>query len=641
VKRSLPEQRKYIRLDSIFPVEIYISTSRDNKKPRLIQAFTRDVSFGGLSLTVNDPDPEFIAALASSSGTFDVNINIPVTQKPVRARARVAWREIIEEPRHKKLLIGVSYENITPADRNRIMNAARRIKWLPRAAISVIALLLIFLGVSYHNTTLLRNNNKALIGRFYKIQNINNIYETTVAKINKRHESLKDELLSKEKSIAELEKKIKHFETVPAEGTGLERDALQKSLAATIAEKKALEDELKAIRARKEKASALLRETRERRRELEEATVMNMYEWLKIHQNRFTGLVMSFEGDSSVKNWAFTYDQSLACQVFLISGDTERAGKVLSFFKNKAKKKNGAFYNAYNVRSGSPVEYVINAGPNVWIGIAALQYTRNTGDRAYLKMAENIAGWATALKDRDGGIKGGPKFSWYSTEHNLDAYALFAMLYEITGKNKYKKEKDVTLKWIRENTYSASGGRIKRGKGDATVATDTMAWAVAAVGPEKLLEQGMDPDAIMNFAEEHCVVSTKFRRPDGSTVRLTGFDFGKARNVARGGVVSSEWTAQMITAFNIMENFYLHLGDKEKARGYAKKAKFYLNELDKMVISSPSLSGQGAGCLPYASQPSADTGHGWRTPLGIHTGSVAGTAYTIFAKKDYNPLNFE
>ena len=97
----------------------------------------------------------------------------------------------------------------------------------------------------------------------------------------------------------------------------------------------------------------------------------------------------------------------------------------------------------------------------------------------------------------------------------------------------------------------------------------------------------------------------------------------------------------MVTAFQVMAAHYEVLGDAAKASAYRKKAATYLGELDKMVISSPSPSGQGAGCLPYASQPNADTGHGWRTPSGSQTGSVAGTAYTIFAKKDYNPLALE
>ena len=60
-----------------------------------------------------------------------------------------------------------------------------------------------------------------------------------------------------------------------------------------------------------------------------------------------------------------------------------------------------------------------------------------------------------------------------------------------------------------------------------------------------------------------------------------------------------------------------------------------------MIISSPSASGQGDSCLPYATQENADTGHGWMTPKGRATGSVAGTAYALFAYYNYNPLQLK
>jgi hypothetical protein len=60
-----------------------------------------------------------------------------------------------------------------------------------------------------------------------------------------------------------------------------------------------------------------------------------------------------------------------------------------------------------------------------------------------------------------------------------------------------------------------------------------------------------------------------------------------------------------------------------------------------MVITSPSPSGQGGICLPYATQDFVDTGHGWMTPKGKSTGSVSGTAYTLFAHYNYNPLELE
>jgi hypothetical protein len=121
-------------------------------------------------------------------------------------------------------------------------------------------------------------------------------------------------------------------------------------------------------------------------------------------------------------------------------------------------------------------------------------------------------------------------------------------------------------------------------------------------------------------------------------VQIKGFDFAPQKHLARGGVVSSEWTAQMTLAFKIMADYYRKKGMPAKAHAYDLKADDYLCALAGMIISSPSPSGQGENCLPYATQDSADTGHGWYTPKGKSTGSLSGTAYTVFAYYNYNPL---
>ena len=145
----------------------------------------------------------------------------------------------------------------------------------------------------------------------------------------------------------------------------------------------------------------------------------------------------------------------------------------------------------------------------------------------------------------------------------------------------------------------------------------------------------------MEFAEENCSTEAAFLRPDGELVSIKGFDFARDRNLARGGIISSEWTAQMVVAFKIMADYYYNKGLEVKGHAYTMKADEYMASLEKMIISSPSPSGQGESCLPYATAQYVDTGHGWMTPKGSSTGSVSGTAYTIFAYYNYNPLKFD
>jgi len=270
-----------------------------------------------------------------------------------------------------------------------------------------------------------------------------------------------------------------------------------------------------------------------------------------------------------------------------------------------------------------------------------LQYTAKTKDTRYLPFCRDIAAWLETFKDNEGGLRGGKAFSWYSTEHNLDAYAFYRMLYGLTKEEAYRKRADETLSWLSQNAFSRlSLPVVKRGKGDATIATDTYAWSITAIGPQKLKEIGMNPDEIMDFAINNCGVTVEYQKPEGPVVSVKGFDFAKSRNLARGGVVSCEWTSQMLLALKIMGDYYAGAGDIDKGRYYRRLADSYVSSLSQMIITSPSPVGQGDFCLPYASQEFADTGHGWRTPKGNRTGSVAATAYAILMLKDINPLQF-
>jgi hypothetical protein len=151
----------------------------------------------------------------------------------------------------------------------------------------------------------------------------------------------------------------------------------------------------------------------------------------------------------------------------------------------------------------------------------------------------------------------------------------------------------------------------------------------------------MQPDKIIEFAEENCVVEVPSIGPSGETIRIKGFDFAPQRHLSRGGVISTEWTAQMILSFKIMADYYKKKDMLGKAKVYDQKANEYMVDLCTLIISSASPSGQGEGCLPYASAASVDTGHGWTTPSGRKTGAVSGTVYTLFAYYNYNPLELE
>jgi hypothetical protein len=637
-KKLIPaEHRKYLRLDTVLPVqfrlegdaeEIFISA--------WLQGFTNNIGRGGICLAINNLDERFFDLLAQKKVKLSLEIDLPVSRKPICAKASVVWAKEIFGDKHQ-YLVGIHYEQILASQNSRLM----RYVWVKKLFVPVVlALVLILgfgLGINSYLSFKLTRHNKLLIEKLGEVLEASSTAKQKVEEVVVQRQYFQAKLKALQEQIAQVESQKASIEA----GDLKQIQQLSETISTLAQEKLDLEGKLVLVQQKENRASQELILLDKQKLVLEKANFDKMYQWLKIHQNNRTGLVASFEGDKEIANWSFTYDLALLVQAYAYFGDFDRARKILDFFANEAKRENGWFLNAYYVDDGSPAEFVMHAGPNLWLGLAIMQYTHFTQDRAYLGLAQSIAETMLYLQKQDpsGGLRGGPQVSWYSTEHNLDAYAFFKALAEVTQKPLYAAAAEKTLSWIVNNTYNSKDLPVKRGKGDSTIATDTYAWSIAAVGPEKLLELGMNPDQILEFVEENCSVEVNFKHPDApQTVKIKGFDFAPQRHTARGGVVSSEWTAQMVVSYKIMEEFYLKQGDPVKSASYGNKAAVYLSELGKMIISSASPSGQGEGCLPYATQDQVDTGHGWSTPQGSHTGSVSGTTYTLFAYHGFNPL---
>jgi len=640
------ERRNYIRLDSVFPVQFRLITL-DGKGflSDWLQGFTNNVGKGGICLIVNNLNPQFAKLLKGQQAKLSLGIEIPLTKSPVNAKASVSWiKEVFGET--NKYLIGLSYEEIDTLQNNRIMRYARTKKLFVPIVLSVIIVLGVALSINSFISLKLIKGNKALVAQLVRIMQESSIAKQKIKEIAKERQDLQIKIQTLELRIQTIEEERLKTESKAAleVAKGSKKaEELNSLIEQLIKEKTSLEEQLISIQQKENNITEELLRLDKRKSTLEKANLDKMYQWLKVHQNPHTGLVMSFEGDSDIANWAFIYDQSLVAQAYTNFSDFERAQKIFDFFNKKAKRLNGQFFNAYYVNDGSPAEYAVTSGPNIWLGIAIMHYTEKAKDPSYINLAEEISQSIIDLQaqDQDGGIRGGPDAQWYSTEHNLDAYAFFNMLYKITGNSLYREAANKVLNWLVKHTYDKSDLPIKRGKGDSTIATDTYAWSIAAIGPQKLEELGMNPDRIVEFAEENCSVEVSYLRQEGQTIKIKGFDFAPQRHVARGGVISSEWTAQMVIAFKIISDFYYKKNMIAKGRAYALKADEYLSCLNNMIISSPSPSGQGESCLPSATLDFVDTGHGWFTPKGKSTGSVAGTTYALFAYYNYNPLELK
>jgi hypothetical protein len=177
-------------------------------------------------------------------------------------------------------------------------------------------------------------------------------------------------------------------------------------------------------------------------------------------------LIQSYSDQIGLLSTAFTYDNAVAIHAYLVRGraeDVERAevlGNGLIYAQaNNVPVSDGRFAQAYFVNvpasdgsgafispAAAPFFFFGSAvGDQAWAGMALAQLYRRTRNAAYLQAALKVANWiVTNTFDTrgPGGYTFGtninqlnqsvPSPNGKSTEHNIDTYAFFTMLAELT-----------------------------------------------------------------------------------------------------------------------------------------------------------------------------------------------------------------
>jgi hypothetical protein len=171
-------------------------------------------------------------------------------------------------------------------------------------------------------------------------------------------------------------------------------------------------------------------------------------------------LVQSYPDQQGLMSTAFTYDNSLTIFAYLARGkkeDIERArivgDSLLYAQQHDPNYSDGRLRQAYFVDqpdangayirlATDPFWFVGSAvGDMAWPAMALAQLYRQTRDRRYLEGAVGLGNWIhTVTYDTRGaggynyGVDGANNLLTYkSTEHNIDVYALFRMLANLTG----------------------------------------------------------------------------------------------------------------------------------------------------------------------------------------------------------------
>jgi hypothetical protein len=350
--------------------------------------------------------------------------------------------------------------------------------------------------------------------------------------------------------------------------------------------------------------------------------------------------------DRYIRNASFIYDNALALIAFLIKGSDEdiRRAKILADAfvyaqNNDEYYKDGRLRNAY--MSGDLIDHLTgyvrmsgwwdpdnnkwnteyintNTGNIAWVMIALLNYYKKVGGSEYLKAAENLGNWIvvnTKDEGKAGGYTGGyeglktenqQKIMWKSTEHNMNIYSAFMLLFEITGDKQWREE----ALYAKNFVESMWDGKQKR------FLTGTL-----KDGIEKNWDPFCDIQALslMTLDNYNSAISWEENNCYTDADGFKGFDY----NTDKKGVWF-EGTARMAIAY---------LLDKDK-----NKSDSYIRELQKAQSSSCNYNGKG---IVDASHDGIITGitddrATQKLYCRLHVGA---TAWYIFAERQYNPYS--
>ena len=323
--------------------------------------------------------------------------------------------------------------------------------------------------------------------------------------------------------------------------------------------------------------------------------------WVTANSSTNTGLPYSHVNDTNLLNYTFTYDAAQVALSYLAQNSTTNAQRIIDYYISTTNVwRLGGANSAVDSSStnGAVKEYKVHAGPNAFLGIAAVQAYNINAEPRNLELATRIADFLISLQNNNtndvnyGGLRWGPQGdaanptdqrigdkgpqfnTFYCTENNIDAYALFNMLYRVTGEAKYREAADINLRWLKNVAYNRPEHRFNWGYKEqpyklyenelpgieTATAPDAIFWGISAIGPKAL--EDFEPgcaEKMMQYAESNFVATITFTKPNAEQVTVTGFDYtdhASVKKLNRAPMVSAEWTFDAINAYRRLADHF-------------------------------------------------------------------------------------
>lgn len=328
----------------------------------------------------------------------------------------------------------------------------------------------------------------------------------------------------------------------------------------------------------------------------------DIYQWIA-HQQLPNGLIKNSDKSSN----SSLYNNALAALLFTSQKDFKKTEAIFDYFNHQLKNEfyiqNGGFSQMRNLK-GLPNKRTW-MGDNAWLLIAINSYHYHAKNQRYKYLANELEKWLRSLQDKDGGLWGGYEINGNlipkNTEGMLDAY------HAVHGFDDFHRNILRFLKkyrWKPKEKYLTTTEENHR----YHKALDLHSWTYC------ILEDY--PITTLNDASNF-KTSQYF---SNSKNAISGYCFDIDKDC-----VWLEGTGQMVVAF-------------QKA-GMKKEALFYLNEMEKTVISSivnPQLKG-----LPYVSNNATNFGREIIWKNADSEPSISASIWYLFGIYNFNPFEID
>jgi c-di-GMP-binding flagellar brake protein YcgR len=141
---EINDKRKYVRLNTVFPVEFNIVNDNKETVSPLVQGFTRNVGRGGMCIEVKVEKDKDSVNFIPEKTKVKLIINIPSNSFATDSYATVRWVKKIPEYILDTYIFGVEYDEIETDNQRMIERHVRWIHMRPKV-ISAFVLILFFI----------------------------------------------------------------------------------------------------------------------------------------------------------------------------------------------------------------------------------------------------------------------------------------------------------------------------------------------------------------------------------------------------------------------------------------------------------------------------------------------------------------